>query len=66
MNWPTFTTCGLAVRKSWIQSQRPIQDPFGVLGTVGKLLVRSDRTSPLMSHELRSKVYSQNAVKEAL
>ncbi len=21
VNWPTFTTCGLAVRKSWIQSQ---------------------------------------------
>ncbi len=27
VNWPTFTTCGLAVRKSWIQSQSEVFRP---------------------------------------
>ncbi len=29
-NWPTFTTCGLAVRKSWIQSQSEVFRPRSV------------------------------------
>ncbi len=45
VNWPTFTTCGLAVRKSWIQSQsevfRPRSDSL-TASLVGTIVLKAE------------------------
>ncbi len=51
VNWPTFTTCGLAVRKSWIQSQSEVFRP------------RSDSlaASLVRTIVLKAELYSMNS-----
>ncbi len=52
VNWPTFTTCGLAVRKSWIQSQSELLRPRSeslTASLVGTIVLKAE-------HQVRSLV----------